>query len=203
MPRKHGGFKRSAQQAHSVAPTGFRNPSVFRGHSSRLSWMSLRSAQENCADGNRKQNVITFVRLGSASNRPSTKPKAILDEHYKSKNEQLTGHKALLSISEASIFLGITRSTAYRSIKNVTFPLSVIRLGDRLRTSRVALILLLNGEEPTNQMAVEVRSPEDALYLTCRSTSTTSPLKKRRRLTPAQQCSQDPNSNDPIMMIHR
>lgn len=63
-----------------------------------------------------------------------------------------TSHRAqipLLSIDEAAIILGIARSTAYRAIKDGTFPVRVIRLGGRLRISRVALERLLSGDEAT------------------------------------------------------
>ena len=59
------------------------------------------------------------------------------------------GAKALLSVDEAAILLGITRSTAYRAIAMDTFPVPIIRVGGRWRISREALRRLLDGEEPT------------------------------------------------------
>ncbi|WP_276970234.1 helix-turn-helix transcriptional regulator [Ferrimicrobium acidiphilum] len=53
----------------------------------------------------------------------------------------------LMSIEEAAIRLGVERSTAYRAIKNGTFPVKVIVLGGRYKVPRLALDRLLNGEE--------------------------------------------------------
>ncbi len=61
------------------------------------------------------------------------------------------GSKALLSVDEAAILLGITRSTAYRAIATGTFPIPIIRVGGRWRVSREALRRLLDGEEPTTR----------------------------------------------------
>ena len=61
------------------------------------------------------------------------------------------GAKALLSVDEAAILLGITRSTAYRAIAMDTFPVPIIRVGGRWRISREALRRLLDGEEPTTR----------------------------------------------------
>lgn len=58
------------------------------------------------------------------------------------------GAKALLSVDEAAILLGITRSTAYRAIATDTFPVPIIRVGGRWRVSREALCRLLDGEAP-------------------------------------------------------
>ncbi len=59
------------------------------------------------------------------------------------------GAKALLSVDEAAILLGITRSTAYRAITTDTFPVPIIRVGGRWRVSREALRRLLDGKENT------------------------------------------------------
>lgn len=56
------------------------------------------------------------------------------------------GAKSLLSVDEAAILLGITRSTAYRAIATGTFPVSIIRVGGRWRVSREALRRLLDGK---------------------------------------------------------
>ncbi len=58
------------------------------------------------------------------------------------------GAKLLLSVDEAAILLGITRSTAYRAIATDTFPVPIIRVGGRWRVSREALRRLLEGEAP-------------------------------------------------------
>ncbi len=58
------------------------------------------------------------------------------------------GQKPLLSVDEAAIMLGITRSTAYRAIKTKSFPLPVIKLGGHLCIPRASLDRLLNGEDP-------------------------------------------------------
>ena len=56
------------------------------------------------------------------------------------------GAKALLSVDEAAIMLGVTRSTAYKAIAEGTFPVPIIRVGGRWRVSREALRRLLDGE---------------------------------------------------------
>lgn len=65
------------------------------------------------------------------------------------------GRKKLLSVDEAAILLGITRSTAYRAINNGTFPVQVIKLGGRLRISRAALDRVLDGDASTNVTVTE------------------------------------------------
>lgn len=59
------------------------------------------------------------------------------------------GTKALISIDEAAILIGISRSTAYRAIATDSFPVPIIRVGGRWRVSREALRRLIDGEEPT------------------------------------------------------
>ncbi len=56
------------------------------------------------------------------------------------------GAKSLLSVDEAAIMLGVTRSTAYKAIAEGTFPVPIIRVGGRWRVSREALRRLLDGE---------------------------------------------------------
>ena len=58
------------------------------------------------------------------------------------------GTKALVSIDEAAILIGISRSTAYRAIATNSFPVPIIRVGGRWRISRQALRRLLDGDEP-------------------------------------------------------
>jgi len=58
------------------------------------------------------------------------------------------GAKVLLSVDEAAILLGITRSTAYRAIATDTFPVPIIKVGGRWRVSREALRRILDGEAP-------------------------------------------------------
>ncbi len=65
----------------------------------------------------------------------------------RSKELNSIGAKSLLSVDEASILLGITRSTAYRAISTGTFPVPIIRLGGRFRVSKAALLRLINDGE--------------------------------------------------------
>jgi excisionase family DNA binding protein len=44
-----------------------------------------------------------------------------------------------ITISEAAGILGISRSTAYESVRNGTFPVAVIKIGKRLVISRAAI----------------------------------------------------------------
>lgn len=58
------------------------------------------------------------------------------------------GRKPLLSIEEAAVLLGETRSTLYRAIKQPDFPLPVHRIGKRLRIPRRAVERLVAGLPP-------------------------------------------------------
>ena len=58
---------------------------------------------------------------------------------------QSLSHKPLLSIEEAAILLGETRSTLYRAVKQSDFPLPVHRIGKRLRIPRRAVERLIDG----------------------------------------------------------
>ena len=53
--------------------------------------------------------------------------------------------KPLLSVEEAAVLLGETRSTLYRSIKAGTFPLPIFRIGQRIRIPRRSIERLLAG----------------------------------------------------------
>jgi len=53
--------------------------------------------------------------------------------------------KPLLSVEEAAVLLGETRSTLYRSIKAGTFPLPIFRIGQRIRIPRRSVERLLAG----------------------------------------------------------
>jgi excisionase family DNA binding protein len=63
--------------------------------------------------------------------------------------------RSLLSVEEAAVFLGVTRSTLYRAIKAGTFPLPVFRIGQRVRIPRRSVDRLIAGlplsppEEPS------------------------------------------------------
>jgi excisionase family DNA binding protein len=53
--------------------------------------------------------------------------------------------KPLLSVEEAAVLLGETRSTLYRAIKAGTFPLPIFRIGQRIRIPRRSVERLLDG----------------------------------------------------------
>jgi excisionase family DNA binding protein len=53
--------------------------------------------------------------------------------------------RSLLSVEEASVLLGVTRSTLYRAIKAGTFPLPVFRIGQRTRIPRRSVDRLIAG----------------------------------------------------------
>jgi excisionase family DNA binding protein len=53
--------------------------------------------------------------------------------------------RSLLSVEEASVLLGVARSTLYRAIKAGTFPLPVFRIGQRTRIPRRSVDRLLAG----------------------------------------------------------
>jgi excisionase family DNA binding protein len=70
-------------------------------------------------------------------------------------NPNLISHRPLLSVEEAAVLLGVTRSTLYRAIKAGTFPLPVFRIGQRVRIARRSVDRLIAGlplpspEEPS------------------------------------------------------
>ncbi len=53
--------------------------------------------------------------------------------------------KPLLSVEEAALLLGETRSTLYRAIKAGSFPLPIFRIGQRIRIPRRSVERLLAG----------------------------------------------------------
>ena len=70
-------------------------------------------------------------------------------------NPKIKSHRPLLSVEEAALLLGVTRSTLYRAIKAGTFPLPVFRIGQRIRIPRRSVDRLIAGlplsppEEPS------------------------------------------------------
>ncbi|MGO8873272.1 MAG: helix-turn-helix domain-containing protein [Acidimicrobiales bacterium] len=62
--------------------------------------------------------------------------------------------KPLLSVEEAAVLLGETRSTLYRAIKAGTFPLPTFRIAQRIRIPRRSVERLLAG--------LPLTPPEDA-----------------------------------------
>jgi excisionase family DNA binding protein len=58
-------------------------------------------------------------------------------------NTQIDLRRATYTIREAADILGISRSTAYESVRTGTFPVPVIRIGRRLVISRAAIELVL------------------------------------------------------------
>ena len=56
--------------------------------------------------------------------------------------------RPLLSVEEAAILLGETRSTLYRAVKAGSLPLPVFRIGSRIRIPRRAVERLIEGVVP-------------------------------------------------------
>lgn len=54
----------------------------------------------------------------------------------------------LVSIDEAAVLLGASRSSVYRSIERGDLPLPVFRINGRLRIARRAVERLIAGEPP-------------------------------------------------------
>ena len=98
-----------------------------------------------------------------------------------SKKDSGFGSKSLLSVDEAAILLGITRSTAYRAIHNGTLPAVVIKLGGRLRISRAALDRVLDGDESTDTTVAAESQFSPSTCLTCGFGLTASPEPSSRR----------------------
>jgi excisionase family DNA binding protein len=65
------------------------------------------------------------------------------------RNPNNKSSRSLLSVEEASVLLGVTRSTLYRAIKAGTFPLPVFRIGQRTRIPRRSVDRLLAGLPPS------------------------------------------------------
>jgi excisionase family DNA binding protein len=59
-----------------------------------------------------------------------------------------TKPKPFLSVEEAAMLLGEARSTLYRAVKTGTFPLPVVRIGERIRIPRSAVDRLIAGDVP-------------------------------------------------------
>ncbi len=60
--------------------------------------------------------------------------------------------RACVTADEAFAELGIDRTTGYRSIKDGTFPIPVIRVGRLIRIPTAALRRLLEGDDAENPM---------------------------------------------------
>jgi excisionase family DNA binding protein len=58
------------------------------------------------------------------------------------------GSRPLLSVEDAAVLLGETRSTLYRAIKAGTLPLPVFQIGARMRIPRKAVEQLIEGHGP-------------------------------------------------------
>lgn len=56
--------------------------------------------------------------------------------------------RPLLSVDEAAILLGSSRSSIYRSIERGDLPIPVFKFNGRLRIARAAVERLLQGEPP-------------------------------------------------------
>lgn len=89
--------------------------------------------------------------------------------------------KALLSVEEAAVLLGVDRATCYRAIRRQTFPLPVVRLGGRIRIPRRAVERLLDGADPAKD-ANQTQLASDRCP-TCGSPSTPSSPPSSRRPT--------------------
>ena len=61
-----------------------------------------------------------------------------------------SSERAVVSAEEAFKALGVDRTTGYRSIRNGTFPVNVVRVGRVIRvpTSALRRVLQLNGGDP-------------------------------------------------------
>ena len=65
----------------------------------------------------------------------------------------------LVSVDEAAVLLGSSRSSVYRSIERGDLPLPVFRINGRLRIARRAVERLVAGELPVDRGRDE-QSPE-------------------------------------------
>jgi excisionase family DNA binding protein len=90
--------------------------------------------------------------------------------------------KPLLSIEEAAILLGETRSTLYRAVQAGTLPLPVYTIGGRLRIPRRAVERLLDGDPPLSDKDHQGQAGRD-------ETTETSPRKSRPMCSAARRSS--------------
>ena len=79
---------------------------------------------------------LTSIKTGETSMRNTSLPRE---------------SKPLVSVEEAAVLLGETRSTLYRAIKDGNFPIPVHRIGSRIRIPRRSIERFLAGEvSPTS-----------------------------------------------------
>jgi excisionase family DNA binding protein len=97
--------------------------------------------------------VTSFPRMGCDHGAP---PGTDHDRRITMRNSPASKPpKPLLSVEEAAVLLGETRSTLYRAIKAGTFPLPIFRIGQRIRIPRRSVERVLAG--------LPLTPPEDAL----------------------------------------
>ena len=77
-------------------------------------------------------------------------------------NPNLKSPKPLLSVEEAAVLLGETRSTLYRAIKAGDFPLPIFKIGRRFRIPRRSVERLLAGLPLTPREEFRVTQPTRA-----------------------------------------
>ncbi|MDQ6741275.1 MAG: helix-turn-helix domain-containing protein [Actinomycetota bacterium] len=65
--------------------------------------------------------------------------------------------RPVVSAEEAFTLLGIDRSTGYKSIRDGTFPVPVLRIGRLIRIPTVALRQLLQLDQPAANRAADER----------------------------------------------
>ncbi|MGH9097580.1 MAG: helix-turn-helix domain-containing protein [Acidimicrobiales bacterium] len=76
-----------------------------------------------------------------------------------------TRTRAFLSVNEAAILLGESRSTLYRSIDRGDMPLPVVTINGRLRIPRRAVVALMDESEPMPDLAQHVPTGSAATRL--------------------------------------
>ena len=72
--------------------------------------------------------------------------------------QQAISRKPLLSIDEAAVLLGESRSTIYRSLKRGDLPLPVFTINGRHRIPRRAVERLLEGSDPCADLIARMTS---------------------------------------------
>jgi excisionase family DNA binding protein len=91
--------------------------------------------------------------VASEDRSPGQVPVATTEESPVDRIARRATPRPFVSIEEAALLLGESRSTVYRAVKSGSFPLPVVRIGERLRVPRSAIERLIAGEvfQPAHQ----------------------------------------------------
>jgi excisionase family DNA binding protein len=119
-----------------------------------------RYAQGDVADRGVVYRVTLRVTAASEDGSPGPVPLTAIEENPVDRIARRATPRPFVSIEEAALLLGESRSTVYRAVKSGSFPLPVVRIGERLRVPRSAIERLIAGE--VLQIAYQEPAPSEA-----------------------------------------